>query len=183
MRFGLVSDTHIPGSMRELWPQVADAFRGVDAILHAGDIVTPGVLDWLGKIAPVVAAEGNHDAFMANDPRVKKRQILQAGGFQIGLIHIFEPLDWTVDKLLQFYFNQPLDIVVIGDTHWEIAEVRDGVLLVNPGSPTYPHNMETRLGMVGFLEIDGPKAQAQVYQLHESTGLTLVTSASITKAV
>ena len=30
-----------------------------------------------------------------------------------------------------------------------------GVLLVNPGSPTFPRNLTRRLGTVGFLEIDG----------------------------
>lgn len=141
----------------------------------------PSVLDWLERIAPVYAAEGNHDGGMADDPRVKKTHILKVGSFQIGLIHIFEPLEWGVERLLDFYFGQPLDIVVIGDTHWEMAEVREGVLLVNPGSPTYPHNMETRLGMVGFLDIDGSKAQAQVYQLRHGSPPTLVKSAALTK--
>ena len=30
MRIGLISDTHIPTAMKHLWPQVYDAFRGVD---------------------------------------------------------------------------------------------------------------------------------------------------------
>jgi len=64
MKFGLLADTHIPGSMKELWPQVADAFKGVDLILHGGDITSSRVLDWLERIAPVMAAEGNHDVGM-----------------------------------------------------------------------------------------------------------------------
>jgi hypothetical protein len=41
MRIGLIADTHLPSSIREPWPEVVSAFRGVDLILHAGDIVTP----------------------------------------------------------------------------------------------------------------------------------------------
>jgi predicted phosphodiesterase len=29
-----------------------------------------------------------------------------------------------------------------------------GVLIVNPGSPTFPDHANTRLGTVGFLDID-----------------------------
>ena len=61
MRIGLISDTHLPSSIREPWPEVAQAFRQVDLILHAGDIVTPRILDWLEDIAPVLAALGNND--------------------------------------------------------------------------------------------------------------------------
>ncbi len=56
-RIGIIGDTHIPGSIPELWPEVRDAFKGVDLILHAGDLESPRVLDWLEEIAPVYAAE------------------------------------------------------------------------------------------------------------------------------
>ena len=62
MRIGLVADTHIPGAAAELPEQVAQAFRGVDLILHGGDIYTPSVLDELERIAPVLAAKGDDDS-------------------------------------------------------------------------------------------------------------------------
>src|SRR3990172_411862 len=56
MRIGLISDTHIPEAGRDLWPQVYDAFLGinpagpkVDLILHAGDMHVTDVLDWLAE--------------------------------------------------------------------------------------------------------------------------------------
>ena len=54
---GLISDTH--GLMRE---SALKALRGVDRILHAGDVGTPDVLDRLRVIAPVNAVAGNVDA-------------------------------------------------------------------------------------------------------------------------
>lgn len=33
MRIGLISDTHIPEARPQLWPQVFEAFSGVDYIL------------------------------------------------------------------------------------------------------------------------------------------------------
>ena len=53
MRIGLISDTHIPtagpdpsaGLRAGLWPQVYDALRGVDLIMHGGDLHDPVALD------------------------------------------------------------------------------------------------------------------------------------------
>jgi uncharacterized protein len=42
---------------------------------------------------------------------------------------------------------------------------------VNPGSPTYPHNLDTQLGTIGFLEINGGKAEATIWQLTVDEGL------------
>ena len=61
MRLGLLSDTHIPEAMSELWPQVFSELKDVDVILHAGDIHNYSLLDRLEKIAPVYAALGNGD--------------------------------------------------------------------------------------------------------------------------
>ena len=86
MRIGLISDTHLPSSIREPWPEVAAAFHGVDLILHAGDIVTSRILDWLEDIAPVLAAMGNND-FGLDDHRVKAVHTLDVEGWRLGLIH------------------------------------------------------------------------------------------------
>ena len=61
MRIGLLSDTHIPEAMPELWPQVFTELENVDVILHAGDIYDYSVLDQLESVARVYAALGNGD--------------------------------------------------------------------------------------------------------------------------
>src|SRR5258708_11069924 len=58
MRIGVISDTH--GLLR---PEVFEAFRGVDHILHGGDIGGEDVLVELRAIAPVTACAGNVDGF------------------------------------------------------------------------------------------------------------------------
>src|SRR5687768_11958359 len=60
-RFGLISDTHMPERCPVLPTALNDVFRGVDLILHAGDLGELSVLDRLGAIAPVVAVHGNDD--------------------------------------------------------------------------------------------------------------------------
>ena len=38
---GVITDTHIPQRIKTLPPRVFEVFRGVDRILHAGDINAP----------------------------------------------------------------------------------------------------------------------------------------------
>jgi putative phosphoesterase len=52
----VVSDTH--GLVR---PLLLAALRGVEHIIHAGDVGTPEVLDALSGLAPVTAVRGNND--------------------------------------------------------------------------------------------------------------------------
>ena len=54
---GVISDTH--GLLR---PEAIEALRGVDHILHAGDVGDPLILDSLRELAPVTAISGNIDA-------------------------------------------------------------------------------------------------------------------------
>jgi uncharacterized protein len=49
----VLSDTHAPRRWRSCPPPVAGHLRGVDLILHAGDVCTAGVLDELAAYAPV----------------------------------------------------------------------------------------------------------------------------------
>ena len=144
MRIGLISDTHLPSSIRDPWPEVALAFRQVDLILHAGDIVTPRILDWLEDIAPTLAALGNND-FGMDDRRVKATQTLDVDGWRLGMVH---------DVTSGIHFDTPVDVVISGHTHYERLALRDGVVYVNPGSATLPHHQSTRLGTVGVLDVE-----------------------------
>ena len=37
-KIGLIADTHVPGTIKTLWPQIVEAFSDCDHILHAGDL-------------------------------------------------------------------------------------------------------------------------------------------------
>ena len=114
MRIGILSDTHVPEAP-QLFPEILEALEGVDLIFHAGDLVVARVLDELEQIAPVYAAEGNHDPHLADDPRIEPVHFLDLEGFSIALLHIFEPLHWDLQKLLDQYLDgvRP-DIIVCG---------------------------------------------------------------------
>ena len=69
--------------------------------------------------------------------------------------------------LMKRKFGSPVDVVVFGDTHEELVCVCDGVLIVNPGSPTYPGRRHARgsLGTLGLLEVDGRTASVRLIDL------------------
>ena len=162
VRIGLISDTHIPTVAREIPVQVAQAFQGVDLILHAGDIQVARALDWLESIAPVYAAQGNNDDGL-EDPRVKPVQRLQVQGLTIAMVHVFTYPQLTLDYFFKPHTGTRVDVVVYGDTHVPEVIREPGLLMVNPGSPTCPGpNMYIGLGHVGILEISDGVADARI---------------------
>jgi len=164
MRIGLISDTHMPSGEWKLSPRILDVFQGVDLILHAGDIYTPWVLDWLERVAPVLAAKGTAADTFGDDPRVKETQVLEIDEHRLGMIHI---MHMPPHRPMEAYFGKPVDIVVCGDTHIDAIETIDGVLFVNPGSATLPgptHRMDLP-GTVGLLDVVNGTVKAQIVSL------------------
>ena len=175
LRIGLISDTHIPEARRTLFDEVYAAFAGVDLILHAGDIHDLVVLDWLERVAPVIGVRGNGDDGSSGRPvapydqRLAHNQLLNIGGLRVGMTHDFTHLsmrDSTIEQRMERHFGGPVHIVVAGDTHVPLVTPTEGVLIVNSGSPTYPRNLQTQLGTIGFLELRGGRVDAWIEQLH-----------------
>ena len=175
MLIGLLSDTHIAMPEQVLPVQIMDAFRGVDLILHAGDIWIPWVLDELESVAPVLAARGDDDmeADIGDDTRMAKSQTLSVEGLTIWVQHI-KPRYGLISPNEQSYFSRfnqqapetedPPDVVVYGHSHFAEIEDYKGVLLVNPGSPTMPSYIP-KLGTVGLLAVNSGQAEARLVQL------------------
>ena len=179
MKIGLISDTHIPEAMPELWPHVFEEFRDVECILHAGDIYDFSLLDRLEQVAPVYAARGNGEdgsggrEVQPSDRRVRETWTIKLRGFNIGLTHYVPmpeiPPGLTIRKWKDRLFpNAELDVLVYGDTHVEQIDLIDNTLCINPGSPTYPHNLSLQFGTIGFLYLDEPAPRAEIMQLTES---------------
>ena len=191
MKIGLISDTRIPGIAKEVPAEVIRAFEGVDLILHAGGIQTANVLDWLEKIAPVKAVgrvqgrqyESNIPLALQNadDPRVAQLQVLQLEGHTIGMVNSLDldPLNddvipgiiarknfpkQAVSEMVESVFHTPVDIVVFGRTLEAMIEEHDGVLFVNPGSPTIPRNI-MKLGQVAILTLTAESREAKIIDL------------------
>ena len=163
---GLISDTHIAFPHEKLPPQIGDALRGVDLILHAGDIWIPSVLDELEVVAPVKAAWGDDDmpADLGNDRRMMDGYCLLLEDVSLWLTHV-KPRYALLDPDKESYQALPVGpkdpprVVVYGHTHFAKIEHYNGTLLVNPGSATVP-NYVPKLGTVAILTINSGEVEA-----------------------
>ena len=182
LRVGLIADTHMPGTIKELWPEVHEGFSNVDCILHAGDLHVPEVIDQLDELAPTFVCRGNGDRGVDHH-KLKEHWVGSLAGVQVGMIHKFPTPQRASPELLEqkvagFFPGADPEIVIYGHTH--LAEVHrvQSRLYINPGSPTLPNNQSTRRGTVGFLTISTRAITVELFQIGEP-GLILTTESNM----
>jgi len=120
-RVGVIADTH--GLLR---PEATRALRGVDLIVHAGDVGNAEVLERLRAIARVVAVRGNNDRD-AWARALRERETIVVAGVRLLVIH-------DVNELHADPATLGVRVVVAGHSHRPSIDERDGVLFLNPGS-------------------------------------------------
>ena len=121
MLIGVISDTH--GLLR---PEAVAALRGVEHILHAGDVGDIAILDALREIAPVTAIRGNVDV-SGPCAELPATDVVELGGKLFYLVHSVHDLD--INPVVA-----GVAMVVSGHSHKASVQVRDGVIYFNPGS-------------------------------------------------
>ena len=185
VNIGLIADTHMPGTIDNLWPQVHDVFESVDCSLHAGDLHVTGVIEELETIAPTFVAAGNGDIDVRH-PRLKDAWVGDFAGLKVAMVHRFPTPRRASsaklkNKMVKHFGGEQPDVVIYGHTH--LAELHEvgGCLYVNPGSATLPNNQSTRLGTLGVLSISGGSAEVSLHQLTDE-GVSLLDSLSFVSA-
>lgn len=116
--------------------RLLDALRSCDCIFHAGDVCVQRVLDELAEIAPVYAVHGNND-----EPALVRalplERVFSVGDLRIGLLHGHD-VRRPARVIALERMRDVVDCVVYGHSHRAEVETREGLLMVNPGSPTDP---------------------------------------------
>lgn len=159
MRIGLLADTHVPYRSDGIPAPVLDALRGVDLILHAGDVDEPWALNPLRELAPVYAVRGNYHLFdgSSGGASLPETVELEVAGFHIGVTHghrmglatwfwkfylLRENIrgrwappayDRALIRALLRRFPRA-DIIVFGHTHRFYCAYRNKTLFINPGA-------------------------------------------------
>lgn len=151
IRLGLIADSSIPTSSSLLpYDAIENAFRNVDAILHAGTITSADTLDYLSGIAPTQAVYGGIGA--VDNLNLPEKRILQFGTVRVGLIHglrhpileryfrlqhklgnLYAGGRHLLNDLPQRFVDEDVDVIVFGHLQTPLTVERDGVLLINPG--------------------------------------------------
>jgi putative phosphoesterase len=150
---GLISDTH--GLFR---PGVHEALKGVEMILHAGDVGGSEILDELELIAPTRAVFGNTDA--PGDPMLAERIDIEVDGLSIHVSHGHELGSPTPEKLAGQY---DADVVIYGHTHRQLVTELGKRLFVNPGAAGA--RRFSLLPSVARLRIANGKAEVRIIDL------------------
>ena len=147
---GVIADTH--GLLR---PEAVATLRGVDAIVHAGDIGARDVLDWLAEIAPVTAVRGNNDRD-AWAETLPSTAVLEIAGVRLYVLHNVRELG--LDPRAAGF-----GAVISGHSHQPREEERDGVLFFNPGSAG-PRRFRLPVA-VGRLTVEDGRVRGRILEL------------------
>lgn len=159
MLLGVIADTHIPTAAPCIPDDVLAAFKGVDLILHAGDLVRLAAIEELSSVAPVEAVAGNMDS-----PEVRRilpsERIVRAGVHRIGLVHGAGPVATITERVRRIFDG--VSAIVFGHSHTPLVREVEGVLLMNPGSPTDRHFAASRT--VGRMHV-GTRVRGEIVYL------------------
>jgi putative phosphoesterase len=149
-KIGVISDTH--GLLRH---EALEMLKGVEMIIHAGDVGDPEILQKLKEIAPVVAVRGNCDkgewAYKLN-----KTEVVRLGETLIYVLHNVNDVDIDLEAA---GFN----VVISGHSHKPLNIKHNNILFLNPGSAG-PRRFNLPISM-GILNIDKEKANANLIEL------------------
>ncbi len=127
-------------------------------VVHLGDNVSD--IEDVSYIYPDIKFEyvrGNCD-FASS---VAATKIIEAEGFRIMLAHGHEyGVKGTLNRIKEFASENNIDCILYGHTHIPICEKEDGILLLNPGSGSYPGSES-----YGVIEIEDGEIKGCVIEL------------------
>ena len=147
---GVISDTH-----GRLPQSVLTVFKGVDLIIHAGDIGKADILKSLEKIAPTIGVRGNMDmGKWANN--LAEQEVIKISHSILCVLH-------DIGRLKLNSVSSTCHAIICGHSHRPMVENQQGVLYLNPGSAVQP-----RYGYpasVALLRIKGNTFKARLIEL------------------
>jgi putative phosphoesterase len=130
----VIADTHLPKGSRRIPDPCLELISGADAVIHAGDLTAPAVLDDLESLCPVVhAVHGNVDEPALRE-RLPEALELDLGGHRVAVLHDSGPARGRLARLRRRFPGS--DAVIFGHSHLPLLEAQEGFQIFNPGSPT-----------------------------------------------
>jgi putative phosphoesterase len=166
MKVVVLADTHtfLTGRTRPSRPLPAGAWPYIetaDHILHVGDVCDAALLEKLAKFAAVTAVMGNCDSSDVRDWGARDEALIDLGGVRVAMVHDSGSATRRRERLQRRWPGAR--VAVFAHSHIPFKEDQDGLLLFNPGSPTWPRRAP--FASMGILWIDDGNVEGDVFAI------------------
>lgn len=132
MKILIVSDTHRRDENLEV---VLEQEKPIDLLIHLGD--AEGSEDYIELLAecPVEIVAGNNDFFT----ELPGEKVIQIGKYKVLMTHgHYYYVNTGIVRLKEEALDRGVDIVMYGHTHRPLLIEEEGLVILNPGSLSYP---------------------------------------------
>lgn len=164
LRILVISDTHIPVAAEKLPAVVEEEAKHSDYCLHAGDFISPAVVEQISTWTKFYGVYGNMDDSQVKG-KLPHKQVIEFEGIKLGLIHgrggPQACWDYIRDEFAQEFGD--LAIIVFGHLHTGVDKEMDGKIFFNPGSPT--EKVFTPFLSYGILEIENKTIKRRIVKI------------------
>lgn len=147
MKILIVSDTH---GKHEYLEAVLEQEKPLDMLIHLGD--AEGCEDYIEVIAecPVEAVAGNNDFFT----ELPGEREIRIGKYKVLLTHgHYYYVNAGTTRIKREAEDRGIDIAMFGHTHRPVIEQEGDVVVLNPGSISYPRQ-EGRMPSYIIMDLD-----------------------------
>ena len=131
----VLADTHIPDHAPALPEALLPHLEWAELILHGGDATSTDVLTELEAHAPVHAVLGNIDGWDVRAAGVPEQLQLSLDGVEVAMVHDAGPRQGREARLRKRFPTAA--VIVFAHSHQPVNQLVEGVLYLNPGSPTW----------------------------------------------
>ena len=147
MKVLILGDTH---AQDDIFLRILAAEKDIDAILHTGDFEGSEIVYRELSDAPFYYIAGNND-FFTDAPY---ERVVELESCRVFMTHGHRyHLEKGYSEVCREALRRKADIAVFGHSHEPVAEYMKGVLLLNPGSTSWPRQENRRPSyIVLFLE-------------------------------
>lgn len=157
MRILVISDTH--GVNKEII-EIFSENEKADMIIHLGDYVKDGekISKILGLPCVIVKGNGDYNSDYPEDRfiEIEGKKIFSTHGHKYNIKS-------NLDKLYHKSMKLKADIILFGHSHIPLNIKKDGIIIMNPGSPSIPRGIDG-IKTYGIIEI-GEKIETRVVEI------------------
>lgn len=149
MKILIVSDTHRKDDHLKA---VIKHTAPIDMLIHLGDIEGSEVYipEWVNPECEMQMVRGNNDFFSS----LEREREIEIGTYKVLLTHgHYYNVSLGTEELVEDAKDRKFDIVMYGHTHKPYFDDSKGIIVLNPGSLSYPRQ-EGRRPSYMIMELD-----------------------------